>query len=105
MFAVLNKYQKEEFYKTNPYLWIFTPEGKYKYEIFSCYITDAEGESYKKDFVDMKEYKTFLDKIMNKSIYKTGVTITDKDFVLSLSTCTKGAKNLRFIVHAKRKIQ
>lgn len=53
----------------------------------------------------MKEYKTFLDKIMNKSIYKTGVTITDKDFVLSLSTCTKGAKNLRFIVHAKRKIQ
>lgn len=105
MFAILKKYEKKEFFDQNPYFWIYTSNSANKYEIFSCYIADAASESYNKKFVSTEEYRQFLDMAINNSLYRTGVPVSEKDLVVSLSTCTGGERGNRFIVHGKRVIQ
>lgn len=34
MFGKLNNYKDEEFYKENPYFYIYTPDYTYRYDIF-----------------------------------------------------------------------
>ncbi|GFZ32340.1 SrtB family sortase [Clostridium zeae] len=101
MFSVLMKYKDKAFYVSNPYFWIYTPNGDLKCEIFSCYITRSTSESYNKGFSSRDEYDKFLKTLKKNSIYDTGVEVTVDDKVLSLSTCTNSDKDDRIIVHAK----
>lgn len=101
MFGLLNRYQKEEYYKKNPYFWIYTPRGKYKYQIFSCYVTSTTGKSYMNKYSSAEEYRTYLDRISKLSIYNTGVNVTAGDKIISLSTCTSISEESRCLVHGK----
>ncbi|GFP74478.1 class B sortase [Clostridium fungisolvens] len=101
MFSALMKYKDKDFYVSNPYFWIYTPNGDLKCEIFSCYITGSTSESYNKSFTTRDEYDKFLKTLKKNSIYDTGVEVTVDDKVLSLSTCTNSDKDSRIIVHAK----
>ena len=44
MFGKLNNYKDEEFYKENPYFYIYTPDYTYRYDIFSCYLARVDNE-------------------------------------------------------------
>lgn len=101
MFSALMKYKEKDFYMSNPYFWIYTPNGKLKCEIFSCYITTSSSKSYVKSFESKEQYGSFLKDIKNNSMYDTGVTVSSEDSTLSLSTCTNSDKESRIIVHAK----
>jgi sortase B len=101
MFSTLMKYKDIEFYKTKPYFYIYTPEGKLKCEIFSCYITNSTDFGYNKEFNSKDEYVKFLKALIDKSIYDTGVAVTEESNIISLSTCTNSDKDSRIIVHAK----
>lgn len=101
MFGLLNRFQEKDYYEENKYFWIYTPEADYRYEIFSCYIINADGYSYQISYKDKKAYKTYLTKIEKMSMYDTGVTVTENDNIVTLSTCT-GTEGERFLVHAVR---
>ncbi|MBK1809791.1 class B sortase [Clostridium sp. YIM B02505] len=101
MFSALMKYKEKDFYVSNHCFWIYTPSGKLKCEIFSCYITSSTSKSYNKNFESKEQYGSFLRDITNNSIYDTGVTVTAEDSIVSLSTCTNSDKESRIIVHAK----
>lgn len=46
MFGKLKQLYEKEKYKDSKYLWICTPQGKYRYEIFSMQYADVNSDTY-----------------------------------------------------------
>ena len=102
MFAALRRYEYDpDFWKNHRYITVETPEGTLTYEIFSVQLTDAYSEVYTVGFWPGEVYAGFVQRLKNASMYDTGVSVSDQDYVLTLSTCTNNADG-RTVVHAKR---
>lgn len=101
MFGLLKKYKDQSYYEANQFFWIYTPQGDYMYQIFSCHEAEPESETYTNGFGSKESYASYLQTIKDLSLYDTGVAVTSDDKIVSLSTCTKD-KGVRFVVHAKR---
>ena len=102
MFGSLNKILEEAVYSKSRYFWICTPEGKYRYEIFSAYETPADGETYTLFSEPGEEFKAYLDAMKEKSaLPQITIPLTGNDKVVTLSTCTANSAN-RFVVQGKR---
>ena len=101
MFHDILKYEDEEFYKENPYFYIYTPDYTYRYEIFSCYLARVDNEmDFYTQFASKEQFQEFLDGVKAQSIYDTGVEATSEDKVVTLMTCNKAGYDYRFLVHA-----
>ncbi|MBS6397150.1 MAG: class B sortase [Clostridiales bacterium] len=101
MFAGLKNYTSEEYYKSNPYIYVDLADGAHCYEIFSCHEADVTDISYTIGYAADEIYASFLDTLKVSSLYDTGVEAGIEDSVITLSTCTSSGKN-RFVVHAKK---
>ena len=104
MFGKLRYYRKDnEYYKTHKYFQIILPDETYRYEIFSCKQVPYDSDLYKvldKDSDELEEFaKAYITR--NSIINNTGVTITDDDHIITLSTCVSNDE-YRFIVCGKR---
>lgn len=87
-FLQLNKYIEEQFYRDNPYIYLYTKEDERKYKIISSYI---ETEDF--DYVNLISfngltYKEHVEKLKNKSLFPTDATITEESNILILQTCS-----------------
>ena len=71
------------------------------YKVFSVYVTDANDNYIKTNFDNKSEYKEFLDKIKNKSIYKSDINVDENDKIITLSTCSYEFNDARMVVHGK----
>ena len=101
MFGKLNNYKDEEFYKENPYFYIYTPDYTYRYDIFSCYLARVDNEvDFYTQFATDEQFQEFLDGVKAQSAYDTGVEVTPEDKVITLMTCNKAGYDYRFLVHA-----
>ena len=104
MFGSLHKilndknYQKEE----NQVMTFVTPEGTYKYKLFSVYTIDAEDYYITTFFKNKKEWKTFIKKMKSRSIFNFNVNVSEKDTIITLSTCQGYTGNKRLVVQAVR---
>ena len=102
MFAPLKEYLNQDFFEENGgWFTLYTPEGIWRYQIFSVYQAAADDELYTVGFVESEEYNAFLKMLYENSLYETGVTVYSDDHVMTLSTCTDDGKN-RIVVHARR---
>lgn len=101
MFGNLMNLKDEGIYKENLNFWVLTNGSKYKCEIFSVYIDESTSESYNLVFKNKEEYSKYLNMIIERSIYNTGIKPTTDDLVVTLSTCATAEGSTRFIVHAK----
>lgn len=101
MFGTLQAYRDGQFYKSHPVFQMYTPEGVIQYQIFSAYETGAVSESFQIQFADDEAFQRYLDLIVSRSLYDTGVSVGAGDKILTLSTCTDDTVD-RFVVHAKR---
>lgn len=100
MFGQLRKYKNANFYKQNPYFYIYTPDGKeVKYQVFAVCIVEDTSESYKKFYADDNEYLKYLEYIKSISRYDTGVEVDAQSQIVSLSTCTNVTETQRLLVH------
>lgn len=102
MFGTLDEYESPTFLAAHPYIYVDVEEGLMKYQVFSCYKTTAKSNTYTIGFEPDKIYEDFLATIKERSEYDTGVDVSVEDKILTLSTCSEGAKGNRFVVHAKR---
>jgi sortase B len=101
MFAPLKEYLNQDFFEENGgWFTLYTPEGIWRYQIFSVYQAAADDELYTVGFVESEEYNAFLKMLYENSLYETGVTVYSDDHVMTLSTCTDDGKN-RIVVHAR----
>lgn len=101
MFASICGYNTQVYYDSHPFLYLNTPEHNYKLEVFSAYITRPDSRSYTIDFFGTDEYTAFLNKITSDSVISTGVSVTENDRIVTLSTCTYEYDDARFVVHCK----
>lgn len=100
MFGSLKKLANPEILKKNYNLWLITPDETYKYEIFSCYTTSVDSDTYTLIKGPGKELKEYAENMLEKSEVELG----ERDFgltehILTLSTCT-GNDKTRFVVQA-----
>ncbi len=87
--------------KENRKITVITEKETLTFEVFSTYTTKVEDYYIRTQFTD-NEFKTFIKTIKNRSIYNYGVEVSVNDKILTLSTCNRGLKNGRTVLHAKR---
>lgn len=102
MFADLHNYQSEEFLKEHSIITYDSQTEKTYWEIFSVYIVDPEFDYIQTVFADNQEYTDFITSIEDKSMFSSTEQVTVNDQILTLSTCTSGIANQRFVIHAKK---
>ena len=102
MFGQLKNFKEEQFVNTNNIIKILKPNGDIlEYKVFSAYTTSATDNYTQINFNNDEEYKEFLNKIIDKSTFKTNETLNVDDNILTLSTCSYDFEDARTVVHAK----
>jgi len=96
MFGRIKKFVEQETYEKNKYIWIFTPDFIYQYEIFGCSVVGSTGDPYLIRF-SKSEFKEFLEKMVAASDIKTTATVTENDRIITLSTCTGDSSTRRVL--------
>lgn len=86
MFAVINKYREETFYKEHKEVWLFTPYWERKYRIISAHKAADGSETYATEFGE--RYAEHVAKEASMSIYDTGNGYNEELPMVTLSTCT-----------------
>ena len=107
MFGTLDHYQDQSLYQQYPYFYIYIPGSVLEYQIISCYAGRNGSIGYTYSFPEPEDFQKFVDTVLSYSGYDTGVTITDSDYIVTLSTCVNTDRNYRYLVHGKlvQKIQ
>ena len=108
-FAQLHRFTDPEFAKKVPYIYLTTPQGKYKFEIFSVFYADVGVTSESKfDYIqvniDEQKKLEIAELASSLSIHDYGLEPNLSDKLLTLSTCTVqyGEEvDYRFVVMAK----
>lgn len=103
MFGGLKEYRNASYLVEHPMIYIDLEDGTHSYQIFSCYETPADSDTYTIGFATQPDgqYERFVQTIKGRSAYDTGIEVSKNDRVITLSTCTKSGVN-RFVVHAKK---
>jgi sortase B len=101
MFATLHNFEDKKFFKKNKYMYIYMPYHKLTYKIYAAYVYDDRHILNSFDFSDEKVLKTYLESTLNpdsttKNTRKASLDVHSK--ILTLSTCTNGAGNTRYLV-------
>lgn len=99
MFRKLEEYKDKDFWKENPYFYIYTPDGKeITYKIYSVGQVLDTSDTYLTSFANEEDYQKFLDMTVKEADYDTGVKVTTDDTIVTLSTCTAASDENRFVV-------
>ncbi len=102
MFAGLHKFEDSEYFEEHPYVYVYTPEQLYVYEIFAAHEYSNAHILMSFDFADEKVYQKFLDDIWtfqgSKSNFREDVEVDAGDRILTLSTCVAGQSSKRYLV-------
>lgn len=100
MFGTLKELLEDSYYqKDTHYIYLYTENNNYVFEVFSVYTIQKETYYLKTGFTSDKEYEKFLTILQNRSTYSFPTTVTNQDKIITLSTCS--GNNDRTVVHAK----
>ncbi len=100
MFGSLSDFARQAFYESHPFIYIITPDGYLKYEIFSAHKTSIADGIFVTSFSEENTYSSLLSLMGRSSWLKGNITPTTDDKVITLSTCTSVNVDDRFVVHA-----
>lgn len=101
MFATLHKFEDPDFFKKNKYIYIYTPDRRLTYKIYSAYIYDDRHILNSFDFSNKEIREQYFSHTLNpdsvsKNTRKADLNPDSK--IITLSTCTNGAANTRYLV-------
>ncbi len=102
MFGSLKNILNKEWYENedNHHIVLVTENDTYYYQVFSTYSIPVEDYYINTEFNSDEEFDEFVKTIKSRSIYDYGINVDYNDQILTLSTCTPGAKG-RVVLHAK----
>lgn len=100
MFGHLKDYiRNSATYDKDPYIYIFRPEGIYRYEIFSYYLDSPDTKMYY-TCDNFKEYRAYLREATKKSVRECRAEANTDLNIVTLVTCSgTGSAKQRFFVH------
>lgn len=108
MFSDLHKYEEQEFFDENKYVYIYTEDMVYVYRIFAAYQTNNAHQLLNFDFSKKENLLTYLENVRalgsELKIFDDDVVFSEDDQVLTLSTCVMKERqfHLRYLVQALR---
>lgn len=88
MFAELANYMDASFFEKHPYVYLYTPQANYKLQVFSAYVDGADSSSYRMGFASMDDFQSYLNEVISKSRYTSGVEVSSNDRIVTLYTCS-----------------
>lgn len=104
MFASLHFYEDNNFFEENRYVFIYTEEQVYVYEIFAAYEGSDVHLLYNYDFDTPSNFQMYLDsvlKIRDMSAHiAEDVEVSSQNHIITLSTCIKNKPKNRYLVQA-----
>lgn len=107
MFASIEKYADEIYYKEHPVIYFDTPKHSETYEIIGAIRLPAEKLSMEFAAVlaarTQEEYESFVRYVKKHSAYETGIEAEWPQKLLTLTTCEYTQKNGRFLLVARKK--
>ncbi len=102
MFAGLHKYEDREYMNSHEWIYIYTPEYVYTYQVFGAVAFSAEHVMSKYGFTSDEDTQAYLDDLRScTGIIREDVKVTKEDHLLTLSTCIAQQANKRYLVVAK----
>lgn len=101
MLASLVEYQNQEYYDAHPILYLNTPNGDYKLEVFSAFVTWYDSRVYLFGFSDEQEFVDWYTLLQSYSDFQSDVELHPEDRIVTLSTCTYDYDNARYVVMAR----
>ena len=108
MFGSLRRYRQDlSFYKTAPFIELYSNYQHYTYVIFGQVITSGSGDAEwrywdMEEFADKQAFDDFVDTVHEKNMVDIPIDVQYGDKLLTLSTCYSDADNSRFLVIARR---
>ncbi len=75
--------------------------GISEWKIFSVYTIPAEFEYIRTKFKNIDDYRSWAEKMSQRSKYDFGYKFDKYEKVMTFSTCYDNARDLRLVVHAK----
>lgn len=87
-FTILEKFYDKEYYDNHKYIEITTSKERKLYEIFSVYVETSDFSYMDISFND-DEFLEHINKLKNKSLYDTDISLSALDEILILQTCSR----------------
>jgi sortase B len=105
-FSPLKKYLTEDFARQTPYLYFSTQEEDMAWEVFAVFYATVYLPYNMAQFASDAEFVELIDECRARSIYNYDTEVTEKDKVITLSTCCYNLtdeypNNYRYVVMAK----
>lgn len=100
MFGMLKFLYDQEKYDKDPYFWILTPDGNYRYHIFAIFRTKVDSAVYTLFSQNGPEFLDWEKNLQKASGVSNSVPLTEQDKTVILSTCATD-KNERTVVIGK----
>ena len=100
MFGMLKLLKNQEVYDSDPYFWILTPKGNYRYHIFAAFDTGAESDVYTLISAGGPEALEWEKKMQSRSEVQNSVPLSGNDHCVILSTCTSDS-SMRCVIIGK----
>jgi len=103
MFNGITKFLDEKFFQENRYIYLYTLDGIYIYEIFAIRKVSKYGDYIRTAFAANTEFLEFAYAMQEASLYKRdgGIEFNENDRMLTLSTCTNDLYSERYTLQAK----
>lgn len=102
MFGCLKHYKEASFWQEHPSVYLSNGDGIWKYDIYAAYEAELTACAYRQVFSGPEERRGFLLDGLERSVIDTGVSPTERDKVVTLSTCSAGSGRTRWVVQAVR---
>lgn len=100
MFGSLVKYKDQAYYEAHPTLIYLTPEGDYLVEAVAGRIVDEQEILYDPN-PDQAAYWQFLQNTVANSTFHSGISLTEEDNLMILSTCSQEKATTRYVLICK----
>lgn len=104
MFTDLHKYEDEEFFNNNPYIYIYLPEETLRYRVFAAVAFDDRYLLGNYNFFYQEDFQSYLDDLRSSidGHVNMDVNVTPATGILTLSTCIGDSPSQRWMVNATK---
>jgi len=96
-FHMLRNYLEEDFFFANRYIYFSTIYADYVFEVFASYVTHI---SFYYTWNVYDDWAGMIQEFMDRSLFDAGISVTEDDRILTLSTCDHHYRYNRIVVQA-----
>lgn len=101
MFASFDNYRTAGYYEQHPVMYLNTPHGNFKIEIFAGYVCDADSSTYTLSFPDEASFLIYCRDMKAQSDFQSPVEIQSGDRIVTLSTCSYEWHDARYVIQGR----